>query len=185
MSRLLAALALSLATACAAGIASRPAYVLEPERSTSLEGVYVGAAGGGALSIVPGESNLGYSVEGKLGYSFNPALAVYLAGALDSASFKAGGSYRIGHVAAFLQHHLVVQRAVSVFARGGIGVGFSKDFTVDRSMAAGLAETGGLGMEIAMSPGLYLAPELFYRNANLNGAVNVQSIGLQLGIAYY
>ena len=71
------------------------------------------------------------------------------------------------------------------FGLGGIGAGFSKDFTADRSMAAGLAETGGLGMEIAMSPGLYLAPELFYRNANLNGAVNVQSIGLQLGIAYY
>ena len=184
MRRLLAAIALSLVPACATGLASRPAS-LYSDRSASLEGVSVGAAGGPILSIIPGESNLGYTAEGKLGYSFGPPLAVYLSGGFDSANANVGGRYRVGQVAAFLQHHLVVQRGVNVFARGGIGVGFSKDFTVDHSMAAGLAEAGGLGMEIAMSPGLYLVPELFYRNANLNGAVNVQSIGLQLGIAYY
>jgi hypothetical protein len=184
MARPLSAIALSLTAACA-GLASRPSYVGEADRAAGLEGVYAGLAGGGALSVIPGESNFGYSAEGKLGYSFGPPLAVYLSGAVDSASRTLFGRYRVGQVAVFLQHHLLVQRSVMVFARAGIGAGFSKDFTSDHSMAAGLAETGGLGLELAVAPGLYLAPEFFYRNANLNGQLNVQSLGLQLGVAYY
>ena len=182
--RRLVAIALSSA-ACVPGLASRPAYVIESERSGRFEGVYAAAAGGGILSIVPGMSNTGYCGEGKLGYSFGPPLAVYLSGSVDSANGTGYGTYRVGNVSVFLQHHLVVQRAVTVFARGGIGAGFSKDLSADRSMAAGLAETGGLGMEFALSPGLYVAPEFFYRNANLNGVATVQSLGLQLGVVYY
>ena len=43
-------------------------------------------------------------------------------------------------------------------------------------------------MEIRIAPNLFLAPEVFYRNANLSTQgtdMQVQTVGLQLGLVYY
>lgn len=170
-------------TACAGGMASRPYDSADP--SANLEGVYAAVEGGGILSIIPGETDTGYAFEGRLGYSFGPELAVYLSAALDTASQTPGGTYRVGQVSAFAQHHFIVGQLVSFYARAGLGVGLSRDFTADHTMAGGLAETGGLGFEVAITPGFYLTPEFFYRHAELRGDVNVHAVGLQLGVAYY
>ncbi len=57
--------------------------------------------------------------------------------------------------------------------------------SADGSNAVGLAGGGGIGVEIRLAPNLFLSPELFYRNATLNGNTGVQVIGLQLALVYY
>ena len=66
-------------------------------------------------------------------------------------------------------------------------VGLSRDVVPDAT-AAGLAEAGGLGVEIRVAPNLFLAPELFYRNASLSTRgidQQVHTVGLQLALLYY
>src|SRR5258706_1917347 len=189
MNYLLAAfVALSSTSALAAGYASRPAG--DYDQPGKIEGLYAGVSGGGQLMIFGGNNAFGYDVEARLGYSFSPMLTLYLSGALDGATFSTAGgdiSFKAEQLAVFLQYHLLVKPAVMVYARAGIGVGLSGDY-VQNSMAAGLGESGGLGVEIRIGPGLFLAPELFYRGATLSAqgfSDSYQSIGLQIGLIYY
>lgn len=181
--RLLAALLLAAAPAFASQLASSDEW---SSQQSSLEGFYAGIGGGGNLLIVPGENAFGYDAELRLGYSFNPLLQIYLSGSVDGARLS-GRTFRSGQIAAFVQYHLLVKPAVMVYGRGGIGVGLSRDVVPD-STAAGLAEAGGLGVEIRVAPNLFLGPELFYRHASLSTQgidQQVHTIGLQLALAYY
>jgi hypothetical protein len=186
MNRLpLAVLLLVAAPAFSAGLASRPADAWGSQQS-SLEGLYAAIGGGGVLQFVPGDNAFGYDGEVRVGYSFSPMLQLYLSGALDGASFT-GTSLRTEQIAVFVQYHLLLRRRVMVYARAGLGVGLSRD-VVAGATAAGLAEAGGIGVEILIAPNLFLAPELFYRNTNLStsGAeMQVQTLGLQLSVVYY
>lgn len=182
---LLAAILLASAPAFPAGLASRPVDAWDPQQS-SLEGLYGALGGGGGLLFEPGDNAFGYDGEARLGYSFNPMLQLYLSGAMDVASFS-GNSIHTEQIAAFLQYHLLVRPAVMVYARAGIGVGLSTDVFPGMT-AAGLAEAGGIGVEIRMAPNLFLAPEIFYRNTNLSArgsSTQIQTIGLQLSLVYY
>jgi hypothetical protein len=170
-----------------ASLASRPAD--EITSSTPMEGLYAGLAGGGALIIIDTGNAFGYDVEGRLGYSFNPGLQVYLSGSVDGAPIRGpvGNSFRSEIVAAFVQYHLYARPSVGVYARAGIGVALSSSYA---QSAVGLAASGGLGIEIGFSPHLFLAPEVFYKNANLSlsnggGTVAEQVVGLQLGLIFY
>jgi len=181
--RLLAALLLAAAPAFASQLPSSDEW---SSQQSNLEGLYAGVGGGGNLLIVPGDNSFGYDAELRLGYSFNPVLAIYLSGSVDIASFS-GRTFRTGQVVAFVQYHLLVKPAVMVYGRGGIGVGLSRDVVPD-STAAGLAEAGGLGVEIRVAPNLFLAPELFYRSASLSTRgidQRVHTVGLQLALLYY
>ena len=185
MNRLLLVVLLAAAPVSAAGLSSRPAEDWTGETS-SLEGLYAAIGGGGSLLIVPGDNTFGYDGELRLGYSFNPVLQVYLSGALDGGKFS-GVTFRTEQIVAFVQYHLLVKPAVMVYGRAGIGVGLSRD-APPGSTSAGLAEAGGLGVEIRVAPNLFLAPELFYRNGNLSGNgtdLQVQTVGLQLNLVYY
>jgi len=187
---LAASLALLSSSALAAGLSSRPAGDYNQDRVGNLEGFFAGVGAGGQLMIFAGNNAFGYDAEVRVGYSFSAPLQLYLSGALDGATFSSGGlstSFKAEQIAIFLQYHLLVRPAVMIYARGGIGVGLSGDY-VPGSTAAGLAEAGGLGVEIRLTPGLYLVPELFYRGANLSAqgsSDSYQSIGIQLGIVYY
>ena len=180
------AAALLLATpAFAAGLASRPAAD-ETTQSAPMEGLYAGAGGGGALIILDGGNGFGYDVEGRLGYSFNPGLQLYLSGAIDGATIL-GASFRSEIIAAFVQYHLYARPGLGVYARAGIGVALSSSFV---QSAVGLATSGGLGVEIGLGNGLFLTPELFYKNANLSlnnggGSTTMQVLGLQLALIFY
>jgi hypothetical protein len=181
----LAAALLASSPALAAGLASRPADSWSSEQS-DLTGIYAGLGGGGVLLIIPGDNTFGYDLELRVGYSFNPMLQVFLSGALDGGSFS-GASFRTEQIVAFVQYHLFVKPALMVYGRAGIGVGLSRD-VVPGSTAAGFAGAGGLGMEFRVAPNLFLAPEIFYRNANLSAQgtdMQVQVVGLQLGLVYY
>ena len=158
-----------------------------------LEGIYLGIAGGGQLMIVPssdfdtGDAAFGYDGELRLGYSVGVPLQIYLSGSIDGSTFGAGfnqATLRTEMIAVFLQTHLYARPQLMVYARGGIGVGLSADVTVDGTSTAGFAAAGGLGFEIRLQPGLYLAPEVFYKNMDLSG-LDVSMIGLQLGLVYY
>jgi hypothetical protein len=167
-----------------ASLASRP--VDESAGSTPMEGIYAGLAGGGALIIIDRGNALGYDVEGRLGYSFNPGLQLYLSGSADGATIL-GSPFRSEIVAVFVQYHLYARPTVGVYARAGIGVALSSSFV---QSAVGLAASGGLGLEIGFAPHLFLAPEVFYKNANLSlsnggGSVAEQVVGLQLGLIFY
>jgi hypothetical protein len=178
-----AALLVASAPAFSAGLASRPA---EESQQSSLQGLYAALGGGGEWVFVPGDNAFGYGGEVRVGYSFNPMLQIYLSGAVDVATFS-GVTLRTEQIVAFAQYHLLVTPAVMVYARGGVGVGLSGD-VVPGTTAAGLAAAGGTGMEIRVAPNLYLAPEVFYRTANLstNGVdMRIQSVGLQLSVVYY
>ncbi|MCA1826270.1 MAG: hypothetical protein ABR567_20285 [Myxococcales bacterium] len=169
----------------AARLASSPAGDYD-NASTPMQGLYAAIGGGGGLVVLDEGNALGYDVEGRLGYSFNPGLQLYLAGSVDGATIT-GTSFRSEMIAAFVQYHLYWGRSVGVYARAGIGVALSSSFV---SSAVGLAEGGGLGVEIALSPGLFIAPELFYKTSQLSvsnggGTDNEQVVGLQLAVIYY
>src|SRR5207248_2915988 len=55
--------------------------------SSNLEGIYAAAGGGGQLMIFGGDNAFGYDAEARIGYSFNPAMQLYVGGSLDGASF--------------------------------------------------------------------------------------------------
>jgi hypothetical protein len=85
-------------------------------------------------------------------------------------------------------YHLYARPRMMVYVRAGLGIGLSSDVTSDGSNAAGLAGAGGIGMEFRLSPGLFLAPEIFYKHMNLSGTdvdTDVQMLGIQLGLIYY
>ena len=181
---LCAAVLLASLSASAARLQSRRADQADEEDS-SLEGLYAGLGGGAGLSIIPGENNFGWDGEARLGYSFGRQLNLYLSAAVDGAKSKSGVSYKVEQFSIVLQYHLVVRPRAMVYVRGGVGVGLSTDFTADGSSAAGLAGVGGIGVEIRLSPEFFLSPELFYRDATLNGNTAVQVVGLQLSLVYY
>jgi len=181
--RLLAALLLAAAPALSA---QGPSTEEWSSLQSNLEGLYAGIGGGGNLLIIPGDNAFGYDAELRLGYSFNPVLQIYVSGSADGARFS-GRTFRSGQIVAFVQYHLLVKPAVMVYGRGGIGVGLSRDVVPD-STAVGLAEAGGLGVEIRVAPNLFLGPELFYRNASLSTQgidQQLHTIGLQLALVYY
>jgi hypothetical protein len=184
VSKILAAVLLLLAPACAAGLASRPAG--EFESGSNMEGPYAAVGGGGAFVVNEDGNGFGYDLEARLGYSFNPGLQVYLAGATDSATIISN-SFRANQVAAIVQYHLVAKGGVGVYGRAGVGVGFSGNVSTTET-AYGLAATGGLGVEFQIARNIYLAPEFFYRNSSLSASRitrTVQVIGLQLALIYY
>jgi opacity protein-like surface antigen len=181
-----------LLTSMSASAALRSRLAESDEENSPLEGVYAALGGGGGLNVIGGENDFGYDLEARLGYSFGPQLSVYLSGAVDGASTKATAvaasqTYRVEQFTVMLQYHLVVKAKAMVYVRGGIGVGMSNSTVLspDGSNAVGLAGSGGIGVEIRLAPNLFLSPELFYRNATLNGNTGVQVIGLQLALAYY
>src|SRR5438270_10162249 len=55
--------------------------------SSNLEGIYAAAGGGGQLMIFGGDNAFGYDAEARIGYSFNPAMQLYVGGSLDGARF--------------------------------------------------------------------------------------------------
>jgi hypothetical protein len=162
------------------------AVLLAAAPDSSLEGLYAAIGGGGSVLIVPGDNTFGYNAELRLGYSFNPMLQVYLSGNVDGGTFSTG-SFRAGEILAFVQYHLLVKTAMMLYGRAGIGVGLSRDVAPDAT-AAGFAAGAGLGVEIAVAPNLFLAPEVFYRNTNLSArgvSERLQTIGLELSLVYY
>jgi hypothetical protein len=162
------------------------AVLLAAAPESSLEGLYAAIGGGGSLLIVPGDNTFGYDAELRLGYSFNPMLQVYLSGNVDGGTFS-NGSFRAEQILAFVQYHLLVKTAVMVYGRAGIGVGLSNDVTPNAT-AAGFAGGAGLGVEIPVAPNLFLAPEVFYRNASLSArgvSERLQTIGFELSLVYY
>ena len=163
--KLLFAAALLLASPSFAGLASRPATD-ETTRDAPMEGLYAGAGGGGALIILDGGNGFGYDVEGRLGYSFNPGLQLYLSGAIDGATIT-GTAFRSEIIAAFVQYHLYARPRIGVYVRAGIGAALSGTVPTSSGFngsAVGLATAGGLGVEIGLGHGLFLTPELFYKN---------------------
>jgi len=166
-------------------LASSPAFAADSEQG-ELNGIYAGLGGGGVILIIPGDNTFGYDLELRVGYSLNPTFQVFLSGALDGGSF-AGASFRAGQIVAFGQYHLLVKPAAMVYVRAGIGVGLSRD-VVPGSTAAGFAGAAGVGTEFRIAPNLFLAPEVFYRNSQLSSQgtdMQVQVVGLQLGLVYY
>lgn len=159
-------------------------------RPADRTGLFAGLGGGVGLQIF-GENDFAYDVEGRLGYSFGPPLAVYLSGALDGSSTSAGGTFRSVQLTVNLQYHLYTSPKVGLYARGGIGLALAgpigdKNAGLD---GVGLAFSGGLGVEFRVAPDLFLAPEFFYRRAtvtasNIDGR-EVDAIGLSLSLFYY
>src|SRR5471032_1993950 len=146
---------------------SRPIY--DQWEPRPLEGIYAGIAGGGQLMFLPGadgfgsENAGGYDGELRLGYSFGVPFQLYVSGAIDGASFQ-DINLRTEMFALFIQYHLYARPRMMVYVRAGLGIGLSSDVTSDGSNAAGLAGAGGIGMEFRLSPGLFLAPEIFYKH---------------------
>jgi hypothetical protein len=172
---------------CASLLAAAPALAAAPDDDGStLQGIYGALGGGGARLALSGDSAFGYDAEARLGYSFGPAVQVYLSGALDGASFS-GTAFKAYQVDAFVQYHFVVRPAFMVYLRGGAGVGLSGD-VFSTATAAGFAFAAGLGTEFRVAPDLFIAPEVFYRNAELSTHgidERIQVVGLQLGLVYY
>ena len=182
------ALLLLAAPAFASGFTpSRPDE--EVTAAAPMEGLYAAAGAGPALLITNAGNALALDAELRLGYSFNPGMQIYLAGSTDSGSIS-GQTVRLNTVAAYLQYHLHVGRSVLVYSRAGIGLGFGplSINAPNDTTGLGLAAAGGLGLEIRLTPSILIGPELFYRNGSIKSGqygLDLQVIGLQLGIFYY
>ena len=154
---------------------------------TDMEGrIYAAIGGGGSLLMKTGDSTLGYDLEARAGYSFVPALQVYLAGSLDGGSFSSV-TFRTEHILLFGQYHLLLGSPLMAYVRGGLGVALSPD-VLPGSLAWGLGAGAGVGVEFKIAPNLFLAPEVFYRYANPSNRgteLTVHTLGLQLGLVYY
>jgi outer membrane protein with beta-barrel domain len=172
---------------CASLLAAAPTLAAGlDDGEPRLQGIYGALGGGGGLLSLSGESNFGYDAEARLGYSFGPMLQIYLSAALDGGNFSAS-SFKAYQVDAFVQYHFVVRPSFMVYARGGAGVGLSGDVFATAT-AAGFAFAAGVGSELRLAPDVFIAPELFYRNADLatNGIdQRLQVFGLQLAFVYY
>ena len=166
---------------------SAPAFAQSySEREPSMQGLYAALGGGGQL-LISGDNGFGYDAEARLGWSFNPGMQMYLSGALDGASID-GASIKLMTVTANLQYHLVTRGPVLAYTRVGIGLGIVPDALVVGENAVGLAESGGIGIEIRVTDQFFVVPELFYRRASVSNAgasIDVQTVGLQVAIAYY
>ena len=175
---------LRAALLAAAPAIAQPSEEWDPQ--SSLRGLYAAIGGGGAWMFVPGDDDIGYDVELRLGYSFSPAIQAYVSGALDGATFS-GATFRSEQIAAFIQYHFLIRQAWMLYGRAGIGVGLSGDLAPDTT-ATGFAEAAGLGVEFRIAPNLLLAPELLYRNTKLSADQTdrrVQTVALQLNLVYY
>ena len=169
-------------------LAAAPAVAQSEEwdPQSSLRGLYAAIGGGGSWMFVPGDDDIGYDIELRLGYSFSPALQAYVSGALDGATFS-GATFRSEQIAAFIQYHFLVRQDWMLYGRLGIGVGLSGDLAPDAT-ATGFAEAAGFGVEIRIAPNLLLAPEVLYRNTKLSVDQTdrrVQTVALQLNLVYY
>jgi hypothetical protein len=188
MRSLLLASLLLPASAFAAGLASRPAG--ESYERSSLEGIYASIAAGGQLMIDSNSSSnaFGYDAEARIGYSFGVQLQLSICGALDSSNFN-GNPVHVEQLAVCLQYHFLARPQVMVYGRGGIGVSLSSDVLgPNNGTGAGLMEVAGIGVEIRVASGVYLAPELFYKNESFASQGNSDSIGIvgmQVGLVYY
>jgi hypothetical protein len=158
------------------------------DRESSMEGLYAALGGGGQFLITDGAGNGGgYDLEARLGYSFGPGMQLYLSGSADGATLTGDISIKLITLAANLQYHLIARGPVMAYTRFGIGLGMVPNLT-DTETGMGLAESGGIGMEIRLSDQIMLAPELFYRRANVSAtgvSGEFQTIGLQLALAFY
>src|SRR5512140_999786 len=171
---------------CASLLAAAPALAAAPDDESRLQGIYGALGGGGARLVLSDDNGFGYDAEARLGYSFSPMLQIYLSGALDGGSFS-GSSFKAYQVDAFVQYHFVVRPAFMVYARGGAGVGLSGD-VFSTATAAGFAFAAGVGTEFRLAPDVFIAPEVFYRNAELSTHgidQRFQAVGLQLALVYY
>src|SRR4051812_39287269 len=158
----LAAALLASVPSFAADLASRPAEDFPAE--TPLRGIYGALGGGATIILVPGDDAVGYDAEARVGYSFNPALQLYISGALDGGSLS-GVSFKAYQVDAFVQYHLLAKSAVMVYVRGGIGVGISAD-GFGGATAAGLAEAGGPRGADPGAPQHLPPPRVFFPEAH-------------------
>jgi len=180
-------------TACVTPIASQ--YEVEQPRVQDRTGLLAGIGGGGGIDILESaDAKPGYAAEARLGYGFTPAMQLYLSAAFDSANHDNFGTLRNYQVTVQIQHYLVARRAVGAFVHAGIGLAIADPqpqqglLPGTSATGYGLATSGGVGMDIRIANDLYLAPELFYRRANVNAqgsGANLDAIGLMLSLIYY
>ncbi len=194
-------LSLLLAAPARAQLASHPSEDDSPSRGSGLQrlerrGLYLGLAGDIGVQLSSNlDAKFGYGGQAKLGFSFNPSLALYLALAVHNASYNTpAGSFsqQLILTTVHVRHFIFIDRTgIGVYYDGGIGLGLaSPGFGPSGATGIGLGYSGGLGVEFPLSRWVSLAPEFYYRGVTsassdngFNGSINV--LGLQLGLVYY
>lgn len=190
--RIFSVMIATLLFAAAAQAAGGTSPVPQPSPETSpLVGVYA-AFGVGPIDLSQARGtagNLGSSIEGRIGYSFKPAVELYLSVSRDSTSIS-DWTVSVWDMLACLQVHLLVGSKAMLYVRGGLGLGISGNLQgpLSSAVGGGLAELAGLGVEIRLTPRIALGPELFYKNAELStggSSDQIHLFGVQLALAYY
>ena len=106
-----------------------------------------------------------------------------------AAHRRLGYPFRSELIAVFVQYHLYSKPSVGVFARAGIRR--RAEQLVLHGQRGRARRGGGLGVEIGLSHGHFLTPELFYKDISLspsNGSghgTGEQVVGLQLSLTFY
>ena len=182
---------LCVLNACAYPIASR--YETVEPRPQERTGLLAGIGGGGGINILESaDAKPGYAGEVRLGYGFTPAMQLYLSGAIDGANHDTFGALRSYQVTAQIQQYLVAQPTAGAFVHAGIGLAIADPqpglLPGTSGTGYGLATSGGVGLDIRLAKDLYIAPELFYRRANVNAqgsGANLDAVGLMTSLIYY
>ena len=188
--------ALPLASAAQAQLASHP-HDGEHQGSEERRGIYLGLFGSGGLQLsTAADAKFGYGGEARLGFSFNRAMQLYVAGDVHNASGYGVAPNTISQQLILITVHLhrfafQDRSGVGVYYDGGVGVGLaSPGFGPTGSTGVGLGYSASLGVEIPVAPHVSLAPEFFFHAVNgatsesgFSGSINV--VGIQFGVLYY
>jgi hypothetical protein len=184
---LLALLAFAL---CAAAPAHAQRMVRD-RGDDSHRGLYVALGGGVGLQMPsPGTGNsaqyadnaLGYLGEARVGFSLARGFQLFLS--VDSGgSSQPAGFLQVTNILAALRYFVWHDETIGVYFRGGLGIGLVSynDYpSVPGAPTTGLAEAGGLGMEIRLDKKWSLTPEVFYRRTNESSVYRADLIGLAI-----
>ena len=188
----LAALGLCLAAAAPAA-AQRMRADRDPDGGYPNRGFY-GAIGGGAGIALPsnGDNAFAFLGELRLGFSLNRRFQIFLSadsgGSSSVPTVTGGDSFRLtSNFLAALRYFLYTDETIGLYLRGGLGVGLVSGDRIVSSPGAntlGLAEAGGLGVEIRLDKHWSITPEGFYRRTDEGSVWQVTTLGLGILLNY-
>jgi hypothetical protein len=183
----LAVLALAL---CAAAPASAQRMVRD-RGDDSHRGLYLALGGGVGLQMpAPGtgftanyaDNALGYLGEARIGFSLARGFQLFVS--VDSGgSSQPAGFLQATNILAAMRYFVWHDETLGVYLRGGLGIGlvsYADYIKAPGAPTTGLAEAGGLGMEIRLDKKWSLTPEVFYRRTNESSVYRADTVGFAL-----
>jgi Outer membrane protein beta-barrel domain len=184
-----AALGLCLAAAGPAAAQRYQRFDRDDDGSHPHRGLYAAIGGGVGLQLpdFPTDNGTAFFGELRLGFSVNRALQIFLSVDTGGANHSDIGFLQTTNILAALRYFLYYDQTFGVYFRGGLGIGIVSNpqlVSGPGAETAGLAEAGGVGMEIRLDKRWALTPEFFYRRTDETSDWRVDTLGFAILLNY-